>query len=189
MKKITKLLLLVTLMSTLPQTHADEKKRVQLFLMEKSHNEENIMVIHSQVNNECQFVGEKLIDYYWLMDGKKEKRVHAMIKKKIKERLKFEGLSEDKKSFKIQMTDLSEVKHDLDDINIRVVSTNEDGACKVQAILKLGPSKDHKEMVLDKTFCEVKKNLVRVPTGCKHLELIGKDLKTGEEIRVKFPAR
>lgn len=184
MKVVGLIFLLVAVMS-----YAEEENRVQLFLMEKSHNQENIMVIHTSINDACQFVGDKLIDYYWMMDGKKEKRVHPMIKYKIKERLKFDELSADKKSFKVQMSDLSEVMHDLDDINIKVFSDQTDGSCRVHAILKLGPSKDYKEMILDRTFCEVKKNLVGIPTGCKNLELIGKDSKTGEEIRVKFPGR
>lgn len=184
MKVVGIVFLLVSLMS-----FAVEEKRVQLFLMEKSHNQENIMVIHTQVNDDCQFVGERLIDYYWMMDGKKEKRVHSMIKYKIRERLKFDSLAGDKRSFKVQMTDLSEVKHDLEDINIKIISDKSDGSCRVHAILKLGPSKDYKEMILDRTYCEVKKNLVGIPTGCKNLELIGKDLKTGEELRVKFSGR
>lgn len=177
------------LMGLLNFTYARENQRQQLFLMEKTYNEENIMVIHGQVDEECHFVGDDLIDYYWLMDGKKEKRVHPLIKSGIKKRIQFADLAENKKSFNIKMNDLNEVKHDLEDINIHVSSEKKDGVCKVQTVLKLGPSKDHKDLVLERTFCEVKKNLVRIPVGCKKLELIGKDLKNGEELRVTFLAR
>lgn len=179
--------------STTREVFADPGKenRKQLFLVEKTYNNENIMVVHATIDNECNFIdGKKLIDYYWLMDGKKEKRVHPMIKNKVGDRFKFNELGADKKSFTIQMADLSEVKHDLPDINIRVTSEKEkDGNCKVLAVLKLGPSGDNKELILERTFCVVKKNIVGVPIGCKTLELIGKDLKTGEELRVKFAAR
>ncbi len=69
----------------------------------------------------CSFVpdpldaGKPLIDFYWLMDRKNRKTPHPFIKKEVRERLVFESFAADKRSFRVKLSDLKELDHDLPD--------------------------------------------------------------------------
>lgn len=182
--------IIIIVLISIPAIAATDVNRQKLFLMEKNYHQGNLMVISAMTNKECQFVAkegtEEFVDYYWLMDGSKEKKIHPLIRSGIKKRTKFNGLVENKKEFHIELKDLSELKHDLNDINIDVKSELVDGKCLVKSILKLGPSENNRSIALTRTFCDVNKNFVGIPTGCKSLELTGTDVKTNQEVKVKF---
>lgn len=164
----------------------------KLFTMEKNHNAENLMIIHTQTDNDCRFItsnknAEKnYIEFYWLMDGKNKKEVHSMIRAEIKNRVQFQGINAAKDSFKVKLNDLTELRHDLTDPSMEVVSEMIQGKCTVKSVLTLGASGKYRKMDLNRTFCDVSKNIVGVPNGCNYLLLEGTDIATGEKISVKF---
>lgn len=162
-----------------------EKK---LFIMEKNYNAENLLVINTHINDSCKFVAEnnEYMDFYWLMDGKTRKEIHPMIRGKIEEKVKFTGINKLQDSFKVRMSDLNELKHDLEDTTMEVTSAIINGACKVKSIIKLGPSAKYRKLNLKRTYCEVSTNFIGVPTGCKFLDLQGSDADTGEPLKVRF---
>lgn len=167
----------------------------QLFTMEKNYNAENIMIIHTQTDQDCRFVtspknNEKnYLEFYWLMDGKSKKEVHSMIRAEIKNRVQFQGINSTRDSFKVKLNDLSELRHDLTDTTMEVVSEMIQGECTVKSILTLGASAKYRKMDLKRTYCSVTKNLIGVPNGCSYLLLEGIDIATGEKFSVKFNKR
>lgn len=168
-----------------------ESIQKRLFTLEKSMNSENILLIHTQTDENCKFVSNQhgYVDFYWLMDGVTKKEVHPTIRSKVEERVKFLGISEDKKSFTVQLNDLRELRTDLEDNKIEITAQFENGACEVKSIIKLGASLKYKKLNLSSTYCEVEKNFVGIPTGCKYLDLKGKDSDTNEALRVRFKGK
>lgn len=156
--------------------------------MEKSYNSENIMVIHTRTDDECKFPEKKkdMIDFYWLINGKNRKPVHSMIRSGVEERIQVNGISSKGDFFKVQLTDLSEVKHDLADPVLEIKSEISEGECEVKAILTLGSSHKYRKINLQKTYCEVTTNFMGIPNGCKFLELQGVDIDNGESVSVIY---
>lgn len=184
------ILMTFTLMTLSMMSGAAENK---LFTMEKNHNAENVMMIHTQTDNDCKFItssknNEKnYVEFYWIMNnGKETKEVHSMIRSEIKKRVKFEGINESRDSFKIRLNDLSELRHDLSDTTMEVVSEIINGKCAVRSIMTLGPSSKYRKIDLNRTYCDVSKNLVGIPNGCNFLEIDGVDIHNGESVKVRF---
>jgi hypothetical protein len=170
---------------------AAESVEKRLFTLEKSFNSENILVIHTQVDNECKFVSNKngYIDFYWLMDKTTKKNVHEAIRGKVSERVKFLGINSTRNNFKISLNDLSEIKHDLEDNTIEVSAELLNGACEVKSVMKLGASASYKNLDLKKTYCNVATNMIGIPKGCTFLELQGVDVNNTESFKVKFKGK
>lgn len=191
-KSMTTTLLAMTLSLTSLNALAQSGEK-KLFTMEKDHNEENVMMIHTQTDADCKFVtstknSEKnYMEFYWIMNnGKDTKEVHSMIRSSIKERVKFLGINASRDSFKIKLNDLSELRHDLTDTTMEINSEMVNGKCEVKSVLTLGASGRYRKIDLNRTFCNVSKNLIGVPNGCNFIELEGSDTSTGETIKVKF---
>lgn len=170
---------------------ATEMTKRKLFTLEKSLNSENILLIHTQTDESCKFVTNEngYIDFYWLMNGLTKKPVHPMIRSKVQERVAFSGINATRDSFKVKLNDLSEIKHDLEDNNIEAIAVLKNGNCDVSSVIKLGASANYRKMNLKRTFCEVDKNILSVPKGCKYLELQGTDADTGESLKVRFKGK
>ncbi|MBC7712987.1 MAG: DUF4833 domain-containing protein [Rhizobacter sp.] len=188
--KVAKLLTAVLLMSqVMAQTAmSSEKIERKLFTLEKSLNSENILLIHTQTDENCKFVENQngYVDFYWLMDGNTKKEVHPMIRSKVADRVKFSGINDDKNSFQVKLNDLSELKTDLEDNKITVQSAIVNGACQIQSVIKLGATAKYKKLNLKRTYCSVEKNFLGVPKGCKYLDLEGTDVDTNEALKVRF---
>lgn len=167
----------------------------KLFTMEKNYNQENLMIIHTQTDKDCKFIKStknsegNYLEFYWLMNGKDRKEVHPLIRTEIKSRVQFQEVDAGRDSFKVKLNDLTEVKHDLVDTSMEVVSDIVNGKCTVKSVLNLGPSGKYRKMDLNRTYCNVSKNLVGVPNGCTYLLLEGTDMATGEKLSVKFMKR
>ncbi len=170
---------------------AAEKIERKLFTLEKSYNSENILLIHTQTDENCKFVinNDSYVGFYWLMDGLSKKNVHPMIKSKVEERVAFSGINSTRDSFKVSLNDLREIKHDLEDTKIEAIAAIKNGNCEVSSIIKLGASAKYRKLNLTRSYCEVETNLLGVPKGCKYLELQGKDADTGESIKVRFKGK
>lgn len=164
----------------------------KLFVLEKSHNPENVMIIEVKMNESCQFETYEdgsLLNFYWLMgNGKYRKKIHPLIRHGIAKRVEYKDQEKTKNSFKVALNDLKEVKHDLPNSELSVNSVMKKGKCSVQTILELGPSKDHKKINLARSFCKVDTNILGIPIGCEFLELEGSVIDTGAELRAKFEA-
>lgn len=163
----------------------------KLFTLEKSLNSENILFIHTQTDENCKFVANTngYVDFYWLMDGSQKKQVHSMIRSKVQERVKFVGINEARDSFKVKLNDLSEIKHDLESNEIEARAEVVNGACVVKSVIQLGASAKYIKLDLQRTFCEVEKNMVGIPKGCKFLELAGKNDATDEGVKARFKGK
>lgn len=164
-----------------------EKK---LFITEKSYHAENIMVVNATTDDHCKFTkkNNEFIDFYWLMDRKRRKEIHPLIRLKVNERVSFMGINTEGDSFKIRMNDLSELKNDLKDITLEISSKLTDGTCQIKSILQLGRSAHFKKLNLKRSYCEVSTNFLGFPNGCKFLELSGTDADTDEALSVRFMA-
>lgn len=163
-----------------------EKK---LFTLEKSYNPENILVIHTQVDESCTFgtsPSNEYVDFYWLMNGRERKEVHPTIRSQVKGRVSFDGINTKKDSFNVDLNDLKEISHDLESTTIEVRSSIEGNQCQVESLIKLGPSGNYRTLNLKRTYCEVKTNMLGIPSGCKFVDLEGVDADTGEAIKVRF---
>ena len=169
------LVLILTLLNA-QAVLAENNVEKKLFTMEKNYHAENIMVINSH----------DFLDFYCLIDGKNRKEVHPMIRSQIQEKVKFSNINNQRDRFKIRMNDLSELKHDLEDITMEISSSITNGNCQVKSVLKLGPSARYRKLNVKRTYCEVSTNMVGVPNGCKYLELQGLDSDTGESLKVRF---
>jgi hypothetical protein len=167
---------------------ANESIEQRLFTIEKNYNPENVLIIKTQTDDNCKFVKtqDQYLGFYWLMGGTVKKEIHSLILSQIKEKVKFVGINENDDSFKVKMNDLNDLKNDLEDISLETSSAFINGNCKVKTILKLGPSAKYRKLNLKRTYCEVSKNLIGIPNGCKFLELSGTDDDTGENLKVRF---
>lgn len=162
----------------------------KLFTLEKNLNSENTLNIHTQIDENCKFVANNngYVDFYWLMDGATIKQVHPIIRSKVRERVQFMGINQARDSFKVRLSDLSEIKHDLENNIIEVRSEIINGTCTVNSIIQLGASAKYKKLNMERTYCEVN-SILGIPNGCKYLELAGKDNATGEGIKVRFKGK
>ncbi len=161
----------------------------RLFSLEKNYNPENILVIHTQVDNECRFGvsrNNEYVDFYWLMNGTERKEVHPTIRSQVKNRVSFDGINVNKDSFNIDLNDLKEISHDLESTTIEVRSSIEGGQCQVESLIKLGPTGKYRTLNLKRTYCEVKTNALGIPKGCKFIDLEGVDADNGKAIKVRF---
>lgn len=167
--------------------------REKLFIMEKSHNPENVMIIEVMLNKKCEFETYEdgsLLNFYWLMeDGKYTKNIHPLIRHGIAKRVEFRDKEKTKTSFKVALNDLKELRHDLPDSSLKVSSLKEKERCSVQSVLELGPSKGNKKINLTRTFCKVETNFLGIPVGCKFIELEGKSVSSGNQLQAKFRAK
>lgn len=163
----------------------------KLFTLEKSLNSENILFIHAETDENCKFISNNngYIDFYWLMNGAQKKQVHSMIRSTVQERVKFVRISEARDSFKVKLNDLSEIKHDLESNEIEARAELVNGVCLVKSVIQLGASAKYIKLNLQRTYCEVEKNMVGIPNGCKFLELAGKNDATGEGVKIRFKGK
>lgn len=106
-----------------------------------------------------------------------------MIRTKTNERLKITAINSTKDNYKLALTDLSELKHDLQDTTVDVVAQIQEGKCLSKAIIKLGPSGNYRKMSLSKIHCTASKNFVGVPDGCKKITLSGSDADSNEKLK------
>lgn len=165
----------------------------RLFTLEKDYNPENKVIVHTQTDQDCRFtvysknVEQNYVDFYWSMNnGREFKDIHPMIRSEIKKRVEFLGMNDRADSFKIRLSDFSELNHDLPTSQLEVSSELTQGVCRVRAIVVLGGSSAYRKIDLKRTYCEVSKNLFGIPNGCMALQLEGRDIATGENIRVRF---
>jgi len=166
----------------------------KLFFFEKSYNPNNIMIVHSMVDGSCSFIpdpldsGKPLIDFYWMMDRMKRKTPHALIKKNVRARLVFESFKADKRSFRVMLSDLKELDHDLPDSTFDISVSGQTETCTSKVHIKLGKSYGDQIMELMSVYSEVK-TCLGIPCGVKFVELRGRNADTGKDLVARYMAR
>jgi hypothetical protein len=166
----------------------------RLFFFEKSYNPNNIMIVYAMMDESCSFIpdpqdaSKPLIDFYWLMDRNRYKPTHPLIKKGVRERMIFESFAADRRSFKIKLSELKELDHDLPDSTFEISAGGQPGACTSNTLIKLGKSYGNQVLAVTSVYSEVK-TCLGVPCGAKFVELRGRNAETGKELVARYMAR
>jgi hypothetical protein len=165
-----------------------------ILTFEKNENPQNIMVIYTKVENNCRFIvesGKPVVDFYWLMDRKTFKPVNGTIKSSMRGRIEVEPLDKNnQQTFNLRINDLKELSTDLNDVRIRVTSSNNHShGCDVEAFITLGPSDHHRVLRLETIFSKAEKTLLPPFRKIDSITLEGKDVKSGEAVKRTYEAR
>jgi hypothetical protein len=195
-KKTTLAAFMIGLLLGLPtQTSAiaaGTVEELRLFVVQKSKNPQNILVVYCKVNSHCEFQRiadagrDHLYDVYWLMDGNRYKRTHPVIKKMARKRFVPQKAAEPTRSFDVLLTDLKELIHDLPSDIVRVDSYRRpEGRCAVRAMIQLGPSGGNRTMQIDSIYSKAR-TIFSIPIGIHYIELHGTDIRSREKISVRF---
>jgi hypothetical protein len=119
---------------------------VRLFELHKDRNPQNVLVIHTYADARCQLIGtpeskERLVDMYWRMDdGSPDecyKPTDPRIKSETLRSLDVKPLSADRRRFRIEITQLDQLDHDLPTRELEVTLERADAACRADARLPL----------------------------------------------------
>ena len=159
-----------------------------LLIVKKNHNPQNILVLETRTDDACKFIpsAEGPLHFYWLMDGKKRKPVHSMIKLRMKQQIYASNLNEGRDNFELVFKGLKNIKHDLKNVMLHVRAEMQGQQCLVKSILMLGPRHNYYSMDLNEVFCKTTHNLFGVPNGCEYIKLKGTDIASGETIKARF---
>jgi hypothetical protein len=187
--------LLWILLGLLAQTTAlatGTGEELRLFVVEKSKNPQNILVVYCKVNPHCEFQRiadagrDHLYDVYWLMNGTTYKRTHPIIKKIARKRFVPQKAAGQTKSFDVLLTDLKELIHDLPSDMVHVDSYRcPDGSCRVRAVIQLGPSGDNRAMEIESIYSKAR-TIFGIPIGIYYIELHGTDTRSRKKISIRF---
>jgi len=187
------LFLLLLLFPVYPAISASEE--VRLFVVEKSKNPQNILVVYTKADPQCRIepvvYGKKayLFDFYWLMDGTRYKPTHPLIKKHARRRFVARKPFENRKGFEVKLADLKELAHDLPSDVITVsLHSAANGGCNARVVLPLGPSADSRTLEIESIYSKAR-TLLGIPIGVHYIELRGRDAETGEAMAVKFSSK
>lgn len=131
--------------------------------VEKSVHPRNRLIAYTRLDGQCRVqrdpkdAGRALLDYYWLMDGSRYKRVHPLIKRGIRKR--FQVWASPPKSrdraFSVRLSELSEVEHDLGPTPLFWVRAEKTPkGCVAEARITLGPSDKNAVLRLDAIYSE-----------------------------------
>ena len=166
--------------------------QVRLFVVEKSKNPQNILVVYSKVSDLCRLEPitdknrEHYFDFYWLMNKTTYKRTHPLIKKLARKRFVAQDGPDNATGFSVMLTDLKELIHDLPSDLIHVeFYRSKDGLCRARTQLALGPSGNNRTMLIDSIYSEAK-TVIGIPVGIHYIELRGTDTQNHQKITIRF---
>lgn len=124
-------------------------------------------------------------DFYWLMNGEKYKPVHPLIKSGIRKRVDIKTQSSDRKSFVLELTDLSRLNKELEQALVEVHAFKGRDGCQANAILKLGDA-NNENIKLQSIYSEAEKTLLPPFRKVKSIEITGLTLSDKEKITRRF---
>ena len=162
----------------------------RIVTVEKNIHPQNRLIAYTRLDEQCRVQRDPkqgnapVLDYYWLMDGSRYKRVHPLIKRGIRKRLQV-WASPPKSldgSFSIRLNELEAVEHDLGPtplLWVRAEKTAE--GCSAEARITLGPSDKNAVIRLDTIYSEA---VLKGPFGAKVklIALKGVDVKSGKPV-------
>jgi hypothetical protein len=158
--------------------------------IEKSIHPQNQLVAYTRLDDQCRVQRDPkqgngpVLDFYWLMDRSRYKRVNSLIKRGIRKRFVV-GASPPKSrdgAFSIRLNELNEVEHDLGATPLLWVRAEKNaGGCVAEARMTLGPSDKNIVIRLDSIYSEA---AMKGPFSAKVklIALKGMDVKTGKPV-------
>ena len=162
----------------------------KIVTFEKNIHPQNQLVVYTRLDKECRVQRDPkkphgpVLDYYWLMDGSRYKRVNALIKRGIRKRLQV-GASPPKSlegSFSIRLNELDAVEHDLGSTPLLwVLAEKTADGCAAEARITLGPSDRNAVIRLDTIYSEAKLNGA-LSAKVTLIALKGVDVATGKPV-------
>ena len=161
----------------------------QIITFEKNENPQNILVVYTKLDDQCQFVtkdGLPLVDFYWLMDGKRYKPTHILIKDAVRRRL--EVTEAHGREFNLKVNDLSELGAKIENPNLTVKVEKENGGCRIVSYF---PDVEQKGKVIEvaSLYSESKKTLLPPFRKLLAVTVRGKLPGSGEAIQRRFVSR
>lgn len=182
----------VVMLSFSGPAHATQHQEIRLFVVEKSKNPQNILVIYAHVNPNCEIQSINdgregyLFDFYWMMNGTTFKPTHRLIKKAARKRFEALNITRGGSGFAVRLTDLKELNHDLPSDRIHIaIDPAPRGECRSRVLLNLGPSGDHRTIAIETIYSKAK-TFLGIPIGIHYIEIRGKDSVSGNPISVRF---
>lgn len=167
----------------------------RILVFKKNENPQNIMIVYTKLDSHCRIQrqgAQPLFDFYWLMNGRDYKPVHSMIKDGIRERLQLDAkrVADPKTSFWVNLNDMKEMNHDLENPRLLVRSSKDSaGRCAVEALITLGAS-DRKAVVrLTDIYAEATKTFLPPFRRVVAVTVNGVDVKTGKKISRTYRAK
>jgi hypothetical protein len=163
----------------------------KILTVEKSVNPQNTLVAYTRLDDQCRVIHDPkhddlpVLDYYWLMDRSKYKPVNSMIKHGIRKRLRVERETPAEGAagaFSVLLEELKEVDNDLESPQVRIhAEKTEDGGCRVEGRITLGPADGGAVIRLDVVHSEAERKGL-FGAKVKSLTLKGVNVKTGEPV-------
>lgn len=163
---------------------------VRLLELHKDLNPENVLVVYTYADSRCRLIGsveesERLVDMYWRMNARSPeecyKPTHPMIKSETLQSLAVRSLSADRKSFRIEITQLDQVENDLPTREVEILLERAGSVCKAEVRLPL-ESRDGAVMRLQQINAKGEYELGIPRRALKELELVGID---GQNRRIR----
>lgn len=162
-----------------------------LFTFEKNENPENILILYTKLDNNCQVMeeaGAPVFDMYWMMNRQRYKPTNSLIKSGIKDRLQLQAAN-GANGFYVVLNDLKEVKSDLKDAKLSVIAEKHQGKCRLRSLFTLGPSDNNATIQIQSIYSEATKTLVPPFRKLKSVTLNGINVLTGAKVSRTYPAK
>jgi hypothetical protein len=170
---------------------------VPLFELHKDRNPANVLVVHTYADSQCRMIGSmkdkgRLVDMYWRMNaGTKDecyKPTHPMIKSETLKTLDVKSLAADKRTLKIDITQLDRVRNDLPSREAEVALAPSGSRCEAAVKLPLGPKENNAELRIQQIRAVGKYRLGIPRRAVSELELRGVDA-ANKPVSAVFPGK
>jgi hypothetical protein len=157
----------------------------KIMTFEKNENPQNILVVYTKLDENCRFAvknGKPLIDFYWLMDGKRYKPTHPLIKDAVRKRLEITKAGPTE--FELRVNDLKELNTKADRMAVKV--EKDKGGCRIAGYF---PDEKNKLIEVDSIYSESKKTLMPPFRKLLAVTIRGTAPDSGEAVQRRFTAR
>ncbi len=159
--------------------------------IEKSIHPQNQLVAYTQLNKHCRVLRDPkqanrpTLNFYWLMDHSRYKRVNPLIERGIRKRFQVganSALNGGDDSFSVRLNELNVVEHDLGTAPLFWVHARRTAeGCSAEARIALGPSDKNALIRLDAIYSvAVMRGLYDATV--KSIALKGADVKFGKPV-------
>ncbi len=153
-------------------------KPLHFFDIRKSYNAKNLLVVYSQVTNDCKFPEtnhpQELVDLYWRMNEgtKKVCKKESAVKERIRAKIRIHNVSEDRRQMTIYLDDLDKVTHDLPDRAATITLLKEKDTCRAQISFSLSSNDKNKKLNLRCVYGEPVMLFFGIPAPVEEVEAI-----------------
>lgn len=161
----------------------------KIISFEKNENPQNIMVVYTKLDRNCKFIkqnGKPLVDFYWLMDGKKYKPTHALIKDAVRKRLEVSSAGDTE--FQLKVNDLKELNTNIEHPYMTVKVEKIGLECKVASYFP-DEEKAGNLILVSSIYSESKKTFIPPFRKLMALTFRGTAPESGQAVQRKYRAR